>query len=304
MIELILSQEKKRPQNLSLFFKLNNTEIAREYLHALSLYSRMDDAIFEPDRTHNFPGDKRDCAWIAKEINKCIATINAYTPGLIDGRARAKMPQETLNYLHTYFERYRGSVLEPAEYFKTAPPRVQDALYALNVMIHRYEDVARSENKPASPRIVVSFKAAQRGLLSDEDYKYFTKRDVFGRWYIDYCELGKPLWDLYRDRDDVVGDDNIRPLRYFSANAMVQFSPTKTEKQVRDELDGFYRWWDENKAHLDKLGFKKNDPKNAIGFIPVADLIRTRGVIKNMSQPQILRLMGKYPRIQGVIVHD
>jgi hypothetical protein len=177
----------------------------------------------------------------------------------------------------------------------------------MNILIHRYEDVCRTEEarragRAISPRIVATFKGFQRAELEDGDFQHFTQREVFGRWYIDYCELGKPLWDVYQDKDEVVGDQNIRPLRYFSANALVHFGRTTTPADVKRRMSGFNRWWDENREFLAQLGFKKNDPKNSIGHIPVADLCRDRGAVKGLNQKQIVNLIGKYPTIKGVVV--
>lgn len=309
MIELILTSEGKRAQSLSLFFRPFKTEIAREYLLALKVYSGAEDAVLEPDRTYNFPGDRRGRAWIAQRLNNCIDAINKYSPGLIRHRAKPRMDQTLMNHLHHDFEKYRGSVNEPAEFFLKAPYAVQDALHEMNILIHRYEDVCRNEadrrrGRPASPRIVATFKAFQRAGLEEGDFKHFTKREVFGRWYIDYCELGKPLWDVFQDKDEVVGDENIRPLRYFSANALVHFGRTNSPTEVSRQLREFNRWWDEKEEFLKSLGFKKGDPKNSIGHIPVADLCRNRGAIKGLSQSETVKLIGKYPRIKGVIVHD
>ncbi|MGE3759946.1 MAG: hypothetical protein AB7H97_19420 [Pseudobdellovibrionaceae bacterium] len=179
----------------------------------------------------------------------------------------------------------------------------------MNILIHRYEDVCRVEldrkrGLPPTPRIIATFKGFQRASLEEGDFRHFTKKEVFGRWYIDYCELGKPLWDVYQDKDEIVGDQNIRPLRYFSANGLLHFGKTLTSGQVSRQLREFNKWWDEKEEFLRSLGFKKNDPKNSIGNIPVADLCRDRGAIKGLNQHQIVRLIGKYPRIKGVIVHS
>ncbi len=308
MIELRLGRRADTKSTLSLFFKPLTTEIAAEYILALSLYSGAVDAILEPDRTYNFPGDRRGRAWIAKQLNHCIDVINSHSPGLIKHRAKEKMEQPLMNELHHYFERYRGSVLKPASYFRKAPFEVREALHAMNILIHRYEDQTRTEEDKAqgrkpSPRIVVTFKAFQRAELADADYPHFTKKEVWGRWYIDYCELGKPLWDVYQDKDEVVGEQNIRPLRYFSANALIHFGPTNSTKQITEQMKGFNDWWIENEKLLARLGFKKSDPKNSIGAIPVADLLRNRGAIAGLNQAQAVRLIGKYPVIKGVVVH-
>lgn len=309
MIELILGTKGNRARTLSLFFRPLKTEIAREYLLALKVYSGAHDAILEPDRTYNFPGDRRGRAWIAGRLNSCIDVINDYSPGLIRHRAKPRMDQELMNELHHYFERYRGSVIEPAEFFVNAPHEVQNALHEMNILIHRYEDVCRNEadrrlGRRSSPRIVATFKAFRRSSLEDQDFKHFTKQEVFGRWYIDYCELGKPLWDVFQDKDEIVGDENIRPLRYFSANALVHFGKTTSKSQVSRQLREFNRWWDEKEEFLSRLGFTKNDPKNSLGNIPVADLCRNRGAIKGLSQVETVKLIGKFPIIKGVVVHQ
>jgi hypothetical protein len=306
--ELILSKPNPRSKELSLFFDLHDTPIARKFFNAVDACVRRNCAIYEPDRVYNFPGDPRNRDWIADRLNHCIDVINDYSPGLIRHRAKPVMDQELMNHLHHYFEKYRGPVLNPPAFFLIAPPEIKKALEDFNILIHRYEDYDRNEQYVKSgygpaAKVVVTFENRERFLLADEDYHYFSKQVVFGRWYVNYCEVGKPIWDLYQDRDEVVGGENIVPLRYYSADSLIEFSPSITEETARNHLESLNAWWDDHTHLMDQLGFKKGDPKNAIGDIPVADLSRDRGVVAGMENSRILELIGPYQSIRRVVCH-
>lgn len=299
-IELIM--ENGKGKTLSLFFRPHDTDIARRYLGLLENVTGPG-KISEPDRTYNFPGDIRHQRWIWKELEASVATINAWRVFIEDVNFLEGPSQRALNVLHHHFEKLRGSVKTPSMIFLVAPPEVKEAIYRLNILIHRFEDRARVEafaHPEDFARMVVTFTSSARLDLLEEDYEKFSLRPVWGRWYIDYYELGKPLYDVYMDRDEIVGDANIRPLRSFGANALVSFSKTESVNSAEERLSKFHAWWDENEARLSALGFRKGDPKNALGNIGVADLIRDRGMIRGLSRKKILRLIGKYPRISGV----
>ncbi len=50
-------------------------------------------------------------------------------------------------------------------------------------------------------------------------------------------------------------------------------------------LGEFEKWWKENETHLADIGFKNGpfDPKNCLGAIPVAQLIRDKGDIAGLN---------------------
>jgi hypothetical protein len=120
---------------------------------------------------------------------------------------------------------------------------------------------------------------------------------TFGEVYINYCEVGKPLYDVYRDGDDIVGEDNIRPLRYYSPDFRVHFHE-KSKKDVDEFLIGMDRWWNDNHEYLAATGFHKNDPKNAIGNIPVAKLDT------DLSNNEIVNKLCKFNIINSVSISD
>ncbi len=261
----------KNNQTFSLDFEVYNTSIGKRWYAALVKQVLYNNKIYETDRFYGFPNENWNEEKIITELNECITKINS-NKKVIDHSAYVGMSQDQLNHLHHYFENLRGGILSPSDFWSHADQEVKNALERYNIIIHRAEDFYHNcQSKKLSPRIVCTFLNTQRYQLLDEDFQHFTMLRTFGEVYINYCEVGKPLYDVYKDGDNIVGEDNIRPLKYYSADFRVHFHE-KTQKDVDKFLLGMNQWWDNNHDHLGELGFTKNDPKNAIGHIPVAKL--------------------------------
>jgi hypothetical protein len=263
-------------------FSTYDTNIADRWAVALTTQCSADNMITERDRMYNFPDGKWDEPKIVDELNKCIDIINQHGM-VIHHRAAVGMPQEQLNHLHHYFENLRGGVLAPAQTWFQADDDTRAALERYNVIIHRAESFYRGRQYAKSyPRMVSRFAFSPRYDLIDSDYPLFTLERTFGEVYINYCEVGKPLYDVFNDDDDIVGEDNIRPLRYYSAGFTTYFCECSAVG-VGMRLAQMNEWWDRNHNYLGDLGFTKGDPKNAIGNIPVAILIDN-----GMTQEEII----------------
>lgn len=277
----------------ALNYKVYDTPIAIKWYNALcEQVLEKDKTAKEPDRLYNFPDDVWDEEKIVNELNKCIDIINKHKT-VIKHDAFVGMPQEQLNHLHHYFEKLRGASNNPAEYYRNADKYQRTALERYNVIIHRAENFYLNTNKKTAPRIVVTFNKRKKYLLDDEDYKHFTLHRKFGEVYINYCEVGKPLYDVFKDNDDIVGEDNIRPLKWYSPDFTAYYHYRRTES-VETFLRGMDTWWDQNNNYLTALGFTKGDPKNAIGNIPVA-MIETV-----LSEEQIVKNLCNYNTINRV----
>jgi hypothetical protein len=173
--------------------------------------------------------------------------------------------------------------------------RIQEALERYNVLIHRAENFYRGDaHAKLYPRLVARFADGIRYDLKDTDYPLFTLERQFGEIYINYCEVGKPLYDVFVDDDDVVGDDNIRPLRYYSAAFTTHFHD-HTAHNVNKSLAKMDQWWIANDNYLKDLGFAQDDPKNAIGNIPVAMLMDN-----GMTQIDIIRKLCEFNKMERV----
>jgi hypothetical protein len=185
---------------------------------------------------------------------------------------------------------------------------VQAALKQFNLLIHRFEDYERSEQRsrnglPPKAHMVLGFEERPRYPLADDDYLQCTKQLTFGAWYLAYCETGKPLWDVFQDKDEIIKEVDIRPLHYYSAEGHVEFGATMTDQEHETLMAPFWAWWEQNEAKLRRLGFEKGNPKNAIGMIPVADLDRQRGAVAGKSEDEIRELIGRYQYMSRVVCH-
>lgn len=253
----------------------------------------------EPKRFYGFLEPAQAKAEIAVRINQIIDKIHMEFPGLIEHRASADMDSQGTNHLHKYFEVHRGSVLNPGETFLKSSPAVKRAWEDFNVQVHMFEGFRpNSYGNERTRRVVWTWKNRPRFDLAPEDYSLFSLRREFGSLYLNYCEVGKQLTDIFDDDDrDVVGDENIRPLRFYSADAELYFGSPVTEAQVEKYLREMDQFWDE--VGLDRLGFRKGDVRNAIGFLPVADLD-----MPGLSSGDILQMLANHQHQKSARYED
>jgi len=270
---LVYFGNEQTDNEYTLTFETGHSAIAEKWGNTLESQIRVSNTICEPDRMYNFPDNEWDDAKMVSELNVCIDIINT-DQQMIEQRAWDNMGQHGLNILHHYFENLRGGVATPSDFWVKSDTKVKSALERFNIIIHRYEGFISSQNtgKPPMPRIVCRFHGGVRIPLEDEDYDHFTMTKTFGEVQINYCEVGKPLYDVYKDQDDIIGEDNIRPLRFYSCDFTVAFHE-HTQVTADKFLKGMKTWWDQNASHLSALGFQHNDKKNAIGLIPVANMV-------------------------------
>ena len=237
-------------EDATLIFKVRETAIANKWFEELCKnYS-----IFENDRFSSWHLQNN----LINDINKQIDIINSYNK-VIDIKASNDITQSDLNYLHKFFEDLRGEVVQGTEWFNNAPENIKEALEKFNILIHHLEENLRSPNHPT---LVVTFKDRPRYQLTDEDIKYFTFNWRKGTVYINYCHVGKPILDVFKDNDKIAS--GVRPQTHYSADFMIKFGPSTK----------FYIFILKKIAINIWLRFQKFKFKNPnIGYIPVADIV-------------------------------
>jgi hypothetical protein len=236
-------------EDLSLTFKLRNTNIAKKWFTELSKNYEL----YETDRFSNWgPHD------FVNQLNEQIAIINSYQP-IIDRQVTEHSSQQDLNYLHKFFEDLRGEVDSGTEWFRTAPNDVQIALEKYNILIHQLESAVRTGNK--HPTLVVTFKESLRLELSKKDIKKFTYKWKSGTMYINYCHVGKTVLDAFTDRDNIT--DAIRPQTHYSADFIIKFGPGTNFVTYFLRSIIINIWLKFKKIKFDNLN---------MGLVPVADI--------------------------------
>jgi len=244
---------------VSLFFNIFETEIAQLWAEEIKKgYS-----LYESDRFTEWPGSNKDVNYYEGELKKYIKIINNYDNII----KLEKYNQQTfLNILHKHFEDLRGHVDYSTTWYDNAPKEVQQSVDKLNILIHEYENYINQENSThKSPTIVTTFKNRPTYKLKNKHYKYFTHCWEYGTVYINYCEVGKPLLDVFKDCDDHVGEDAIRPQSTYSADFMIKFGPSVPKEFAIEKEKRVWQWFESKNLNIDRT-------KLALGMIPVAKI--------------------------------
>lgn len=279
-----------------LYFDIFETNIAKKW----SIEVEKNYTIYENDRFVNWPNGKKDKTYYVNELNKQMQVVDDYSPNIIPFFFEPnQINQNTFNILHKFFEDIRGPIEDPPEFYKNAPYEVQEAVNRFNIMIHEFESCMFNEslnNVHPEARLVVSFNDRVRHELIDEDYEHFTMKWVFGDVNINYCEVGKTIISVIKDKDVLVGNSNIRPQRHYSADFNVKFAPTISDKEYDRRMQWIKMEYNKRKDFFENLGFPY-DKKLSLGFIPVASLNREDSGFTNMTDFEILSSLGSFYKI-------
>lgn len=245
MFKLILTNGT---EDCEVIFKVRNTHIAKKWY--LELCKNYD--LFEINRFSNW-GD----SGLVEKINQHINTINCYDQ-IIDKQLTCLPTQSELNYLHKFFEELRGDVVDGTEWFNNAPERIKTTVEEFNVLIHQLEANLRTRNHPT---VVVTFKNRPIFNLEESDCEYFTYRWTKGTVYINYCQVGKTVLDIFNDNDKIAS--GVRPQQYYSADFMIKFGPAIPYPVYLIRKMFIHIWIMFQKFKFENLN---------LGMIPVADV--------------------------------
>lgn len=282
-------------EDRTIYFDLLTTSIANKWSDEVAKSY----PFFETDRFSNWPNGK-NMADFYRELKEQIDIVNEYKPNTIVGLSHI-FNQTLLNYLHKFFEDLRGPVDDPAEFYATAPDCVKQAITKFNILIHECEhymfnlDTMKLTNHPYAT--IVGTYNGPRYQLEDGDYEHYTFKWTFGTVYINYREIGKPLLDVFKDQDEVVGDKNIKPLHYYSADFQIKFGPSTLDFIYDQRVEQFNAWYESKKEYFESLGLYKNK-KLALGLIPVAQLNIVDSGLDHLTQVEIIDELSKYQQIK------
>jgi hypothetical protein len=270
-----------------------------------------------------FPDNARDLRFICQELFWAVNEINSffddyhieelYTHTTLRDPITLKPNQDLMNKLHNHFEILQGTVWGLSEYYKKADYTTKFAIRQLNLLCHEAESLMLSQRKKATapewvrPSQITTFLNCPRLEFPDEHKTTFdeTRYDrKFGEVYLHWTQIGKTLFEVYRDEQGVDIDsatcDAITHLRYYSGEFDIEWAqdvcfngphPWHTK-----ELSGFRDW-------LVRNGFDVDDSQYNYGYHPVGqvDLLASFGTTKYVD---VWTVLSRYLDIQGIATDD
>jgi len=277
-------------EDLTLQFRILTNPVAQSWQERMS--QRHAWPLDHPRRFYGFDSAKIEADRAVAEINRCVTIINQYQH-VADRTLTDVHDQDTLNYLHNIFERYHGLLdQQNSEYWMSAPDSIRTALADLNLAVHRCET---AQTEPM-PRLVCTWYGQPKihTLSTVMQQQYGTENPAWGSVCLNYCEIGKTLEDLARDRDRYIGDDAFRPFSYYSSDFVVRFferDPLSLDK-TRTSMQQYYTT---HREFFCSRGFESFDDTRLQPLrFPVAQLIET------MPRAQLLQEIAARQHVSNI----
>lgn len=271
-------------------FSVLDLSIAQKWLKHVEMFIQNGQPWDDPKRFYNFPNTEFTQPVVRAKLQEFVDTINNHSPGLIDRKLPNELTQDDLNYLHHVFEVYHGlyDTQNSNEFFWSAPAKVQDALGDLNIWIHRYESLGKL------PRFVATWKyKPYRDLIADEDFKLFDLAEDWGDLRLNYCEIGKSLYDFWHDRDDYIAPEAFKPLHHFCFDFTVRFTD-KSPEYYRGIEQQVWQYFDQHQEFFAQQGYQKYDPKLSLGSITVAK------IVTDQTREQMINAIGQHQQFKNI----
>jgi len=284
-----------------LYFDIFETSIATKWADEI----RKNYTIYENDRFINWPNGKKDKTYYINELNKQMQIVDDYSPNIIPFFLdEDQINQNSFNILHKFFEDTRGPIVEATAFYNNAPENVKIAINRFNIMIHEFESYVSSKDKThLESRIFVTFNNRDRFKLEDKDYDYFTMYRNFGEVYINYCEVGKPMHDVLSDDDEIIVNNNIRPLSYYSADFQIKFGSTMTDTEYNTLMEKLNTRYENKRDFFENLGLFYNK-KLALGLIPVAKINQVYSGFIDMTEFEIINSLSEFNIVTKVKIKE
>lgn len=249
----------------------------------------------EPAYTHfsGFTHSHKTMEFMSEKMNRIIDIINSDGVYHIKERATGTFDQEFANVMHHHFEVLSGDAKDHSELFKRSSPMAQGAIGDLNHLVHDMEALDRVLKLDTANRVVVlEFLRRDQFWLNDEVLKEFTFDVEFADICLHYGQIGKSWWEVFLDKDEEIFPDAIRPLDVMGPEFDIQMVDFKSKDSL-ENIKAFREWL------VNEKGQDLNNPKLALGFLPLARLREGQG-----SRKEIIRMVGERSGIKSIRLYE
>lgn len=288
--EYVVIRLSKKNNHLNVFdlkFKLCNNNFVAKWINCVLLAQQLQYPISEPWAFYNL-NDRMNKELLVTKINDLITEINSYEK-LFDCKLDDIHDQDTLNKIHSIFEKHHGQLDEwlTNPLFENKPKHFRNLLSQINQFVHLCE----SHDTTTKKIRIVWFDLPKINTFDDADYKLFTDARKFGTLYTLYSDVGKNLEALAMDNDKHHHD--IVPNLHYSADCNILFN-TETDIELKQRKQKYKEYAQQNKHYLETKGYSENDIRLTTGHIPLASLET------DLNEKEILSHLRNFDNIQSV----
>jgi len=282
---------EKDPPGIVVRWRIKENDLAQRWLRSLEM--SLEHGINERDRIYDFHNQSWTRERICEDMVDCMRKIEKTYPGFFGVWPDPSMDDSITNMMHVAFEELRGESFSPSDMYTNAPFETQMEICRYNLLIHRWESFSRG----GRPKITCTFKTNHWQPFETDDYQHFTMDHPYGALLISYAQVGKQLLEVFRDGDDVITAQGIRPMNGFAADFVAKFwSVSITEGEaLRSSL---MSWYNENEGYLRSLGLHKEDQRLAVGHIQIGDLI------EDHDRDRMILAIGRNDHVKDVWIDD
>jgi hypothetical protein len=279
--------------DLNLQFKILDNPLTKLWLERMSMRDQY--PLDDPCRFYGFESQQAAENKALARIQLTCAEINKWNP-IIEKSIESVRDQDTLNYLHSIFERYHGLLDECPSHpvYGSVPQKIRKHLADLNVDVHRCESVILGNR----PRFVCTWYGLPKTktLSVDVMHQCGTLNPKFGSVCANYAEIGKTLEDLTQDNDNYISDNAFKPFNHYSADFNVRFYED-TVAYVAEKLVRMQTYYNQHQDFFFEHGYTTfQDPRMLPLRFPVAELVET------MPREQLLAEIQQRQRVSRVYI--
>jgi hypothetical protein len=322
-VTVTLRNPLNKTDTLDYTIMVNDTPMAQRWYLALQDNLR-DNLYLEKNFCFlGFPDSARDLDYICKELKWATDQINGFfepedyrisdqfTPETL--RSGLDPNQEIMNRLHNHFEHLQGTVWELSDWYRRADYETKFAIRQLNNLCHEAESLMLSQRKKAQapewirPSQITTFLNCPRLEFPDAykttfDEARYDRR--FGEVYLHWTQIGKTLFEVYRDENGVDIDratcDAITHLRFYSGEFDIEWAQDVTFHGAQPwhtkEISGLRDW-------LVRNGFDPTDPQYNYGYHAVGQ-VDLKGSFGTTQFQEVWPILSKYLDIYKITAGD
>ena len=209
-------------------------------------------------KVYNFSDQQVEIKEQIKKINTTIDAINKSTSDtFIDRKINYDTYADDVNYVHTHFVDFHISSIDG------------ETFGDLNNHLHGLE-ILQSPRKSNSAigQIYVDFNQKKFFDMPKSALEHFTISRKYGECYVNYCQIGRHIFEMFNNQDEHAHDSHIIPLNQISASTYIWLGPSTGVETFKEKTKQIEEWFKANRID-EKAGIKWGDPKLAIGWLPV-----------------------------------